>query len=344
LNSYLYLQLIAGFVLLVGGADIMVRGAEGVARRFGIPALVVGLTIVAFGTSAPELAISIRAGWSGQGDIAMGNIVGSNILNILLILGMSAAITPLIVDNKIIQRDVPLLIAASVMLIVMSIDGSIGRVDGILLSSLLIGYLMWLFYSSRSSGEDGVKEDADGTKSYSLVVLFGAVILGFVLLVIGANLLVTSATSLARLLGVSELLIGLTIVSIGTSLPEIATSLVAALRGLRDMAVGNIIGSCLFNILAVAGFASVVSPSGLDVVPALLRFDLPIMLAAALACLPIFVTGHLIARWEGLMFLLYYIIYLSYLIVTTHYSEPVQTMYSVMLFFVVPLSNSKGVL
>ena len=329
------LQAILGFVLLVAGAEIMVRGAAELAAKLGITPLVIGLTVVAFGTSAPELAVAVKASLNGQPDIAMGNVVGSNILNILLILGLAAMITPLIVGSRIVRMDVPILLGVSFLLFAFAFDGRISVLDGAILFSGSIIYTLFAIFSARK--ESGSTETDELPDASNPLRSFFFVIGGLAMLVVGADFLVTSAVAIARWLGVSELLIGLTVISIGTSLPEIATTVVAALRGLRDMAVGNVVGSCLFNILIVTGAAAMFAPSGLTVDPALIHFDLPVMLAATIACLPIFATGHLIARWEGLVFFLFYLAYTTYLIMASHSTESVELMHKAMFGIVLPL-------
>ena len=336
MTPIIVLQAILGFILLVAGAELMVRGAAEIAAKFGIPPLVIGLTVVAFGTSAPELAVAIQASLNNQPDIAMGNVIGSNILNILLILGLAAMITPLIVGSRIVRLDVPILIGVSLLLFVLAFDGRISVLDGMLLFGGSIAYTVFAIFSAqKESTELDDEEIPDASNPFRSFVF---VIAGLGMLVFGADLLVASAEAIARWLGVSELLIGLTVISIGTSLPEIATTVVAAVRGMRDMAVGNVVGSCLFNILAVTGAAAALSPNGLTVDPALIHFDLPVMLAATIACLPIFATGHLIARWEGFVFFLFYLAYTTYLIMATHSSESVELMHKAMLSFVIPLT------
>ncbi len=341
MNTIVFFQIIFGFVLLVGGAEIMVRGAAEIAKRFGIPPIVIGLTVVAFGTSAPEMAVAIQSGLEGKADIALGNVVGSNILNILLILGLAAMITPLIVGSRIVRTDVPILIAVTLALFALSYDGRISVVDGAILFAGSILYTVYAIFSARKeSYTTGLEEDTDldTPKNRHPAVSFLLVIIGLAMLVTGADFLVAGAVTIARWLGVSELLIGLTVISIGTSLPEIATTVVAALRGMRDMAVGNVVGSCLFNVMAVTGAAAVFTPAGLAVDPALVRFDMPVMLAATVACLPIFATGHLIDRWEGLLFFFFYLAYTTYLIMASHSQESVEVMHWAMLSFVIPLT------
>ncbi len=346
----LFVQVLLGFVLLVAGADVMVRGAAELASRFGIPPVVIGLTVVAFGTSAPELAVAIQSALADQADIALGNIVGSNILNILLILGLAGMITPLIVGSRIVRADVPILIAVSLILFWFAFDGRISFVEGAILFTGSIVYTVYAILSARrETFVTGLEKNDDGNSDASTniddvpqhrhpALSLLLILAGLAMLVIGADFLVTGAVAIARWLGVSELLIGLTVISIGTSLPEIATTVAAAFRGLRDMAVGNVVGSCLFNILVVTGAAAVFAPAGLSVDPALIRFDLPVMLAATVACLPIFATGHLIARWEGVLFFFFYIAYTTYLIMASHSQESVELMRTAMLSFVIPLT------
>ena len=336
--------LLLGLVLLVAGAELLVRGASRLAMRFGISSLVVGLTVVAFGTSAPELAVSVQSGLAGQSGLAVGNIVGSNIFNVLLVLGVSALITPLVVSRQLVRLDVPLVIGAGVLLWVLSLDGRIGMFDAVLLTAGIVGYTVFAIWQSRKESdpfEADLARELGAGKSVWLgrlpvqIVLIGG---GLALLVLGAHWLVEGAVTIARSIGVSEVIIGLTIVAAGTSLPELATSLMAALRGERDMAVGNVVGSCLFNLLAIAGIASLVTPGGLEVAAPLLRFDIPVMVAVSVACLPIFATGHLIARWEGALFVGYYVVYVAYLILSATQHAALPAFSSAMLAFVLPLT------
>ena len=249
------LLFLAGGALLVGGAELLVRGASRLAITAGIAPLVVGLTVVAFGTSAPELAVTVGATFSGQADLALGNVVGSNIANILLILGVSAAITPLVVSEQIVRLDVPLVIGASVMVWILALDGRIGRLDGLLLFAGVVLYTVFVIRQSRRETRAMQSESpAVGSKgSRAWVLNVGLIVIGLGLLVLGAGWLVQAAVTVAAALGVSPLVIGLTVVAIGTSLPEVATSVMASLRGEREIAVGNVVGSCLHNLLAVLG-------------------------------------------------------------------------------------------
>lgn len=334
-----------GLVLLTFGAELLVRGASRLALRFGITPLVVGLTVVAFGTSSPELAVSVQAGLAGQADIAMGNIVGSNIFNVLFILGVAALILPLVVSQQLIRIDVPLMAAASLLMLVMALDGRIGTFDGTLLAA---GIVLYTVFAIRQGRRESAAVEAEYAQEFGgeggnawlarLPVQVALIVGGLAMLVLGATWLVDGAVEIARALGVSEAVIGLTIVAAGTSLPEVATSIVAALKGERDIAVGNVIGSNLFNILGIAGIATLITPGGLAVADSIIRFDLPVMLAVALACLPILSTGHVIARWEGALFLGYYVAYVGYLVLgaTSHAAQP--AFGGAMLGFVLPLT------
>ncbi|MDO9600837.1 MAG: calcium/sodium antiporter [Rhodocyclaceae bacterium] len=334
---------VLGLVLLVAGAEFLVRGAARLASRLGISPLVIGLTVVAFGTSAPELAVSVQAGLAGQADIAVGNVVGSNIVNVLLILGISALIVPLVVSQQLVRIDVPLLIGASVLFLLMGQDGHIGLFDGILLFAGIVGYILFALRQSRKESaqiEDEYAQEFGGGEKLggALPLQIALIVAGLAMLVLGSHWLVEGAVAFARLFGVSELIIGLTIVAIGTSLPELATSVVAALRGERDIAVGNVVGSGIFNLLAIAGIAAMVTPGGLEVAPALVRFDIPIMLAAAFACLPVFAKGHLIPRWQGMLFIAYYVAYVAYLVLDATRHAVLPTFSAAMIGFVLPLT------
>jgi cation:H+ antiporter len=333
-----------GLVILVFGAELLVRGAARLAAGLGIPALVIGLTVVAFGTSAPELAVSIKSAFAGQADIALGNVVGSNIFNVLFILGLAALITPLVVSQQLVRLDVPLMIAVSVLVLLLGLDGHLGRLDGALLFGGLIGYTLFLVRQSRRESAAVQAEYAQEygtpgrlTRAQWLVNL-ALVLAGLALLVAGSRWLVDGAVAIARQFGVSELIIGLTIVAAGTSLPEVATSVVASLRGERDIAVGNVVGSNLFNLMSVLGLTSLIAPHGISVPAAALQFDIPVMIAVALACLPVFFTGHLIARWEGALFLGYYLAYMLYLILTVTRNGALPLFSAALIWFVIPLT------
>ncbi len=331
------LLLALGLVILTAGAEALVRGASGIATRLGIAPLVIGLTVVAFGTSAPELAVSVAAALSGQGDIAVGNVVGSNIFNVLFILGLSALIVPLAVASQLIRVDVPVMIGVSVLVLLLALDGEISRAEGVLLFAGLLVYVGFQVLQARRERNSGNGAPIDGAGSpVWLNIVF--VVVGLAALVLGSRLLVTSAVAIAKALGMSELVVGLTIVAAGTSLPEVATSVVASIKGERDIAVGNVVGSNVFNLLGVLGLAGALSPHGVTVAAQALRLDLPVMLAAAFACLPIFVTGREIARWEGGLFLAYYCAYTLYLVLAATGNGALAAYETAMLGFVLPLT------
>ena len=327
------------------GAEILVRSASKLAAAIGISPLVVGLTVVAFGTSAPELVVSLQSTMSGQPDVALGNVLGSNIFNVLFILGVSALIVPLRVSQQLIRFDVPLMIGLSLLLGLFALDQRIGRFDGFVLSTSLVGYTVWAIVKSRRE-QAGIKAEYEAEFGFeppknntaSFVINLMIVIAGLALLVLGSRWFVDSAVSIARQLGVSELVIGLTIVSIGTSLPEVATSIMAAIRGERDIAVGNVVGSNIFNIMCVLGITSFVASDGVAVSETALRFDIPVMIAVAIACLPVFFTGHLIARWEGGLFFGYYLAYTAFLVTAAAMPTVNRTLGAVLIAFVIPLT------
>jgi cation:H+ antiporter len=333
---------VLGGVLLVLGAELLVRGASRLAVAAGITPLVVGLTVVAFGTSAPEMAVTVGSAYAGQAEVALGNVVGSNIFNVLFILGVSALIAPLVVAQQLVRLDVPLLIGASVAALLMALDGRIGRIDGAMLFAGVIAYTVFLIRQSRreSAAVSDEYAEAFGEPVASSgpardIVL---VLVGLGLLVRGAQWLVDAAVSSATALGVSELVIGLTIVAVGTSLPEVATSVLATIRGERDIAVGNVIGSCIFNLLAVLGLGSIVAPDGVPVPDGALTFDIPVMIAVAIAALPIFFTGYTIARWEAAVFLGYYVAYTGYLVLDAAGHDLADRLGVAIVWFVLPLT------
>ena len=330
-------RFLVGLAVLVTGGHALVSGSATVARRFGLSSLVIGLTVVAWGTSAPELAVSLGAVLRGQGGMALGNVVGSNIINILGVLGAAAVATPLVVSRRLVWRDVPILIILSFAVFFLGLNGQIGRLGGGLLFTAGVVYTVYTVRVSR--GEDEAMLD-DG-QPRSGVGLTRAVLLvagGMVLLVLGAHWMVEAATVFARALGLSDLVVGLTVVAVGTSLPEAAASVVAAVRGQRDMAVGNVIGSNIFNLVNVLGLTALVAPGGVPVPEPALQFDLPVMIAVAVACLPIFFAGHRIARWEGGLFLSYYALYVFFLVLQTEDPAALPAFNRAMTVFVIPLT------
>jgi cation:H+ antiporter len=308
------------------------------AAAFGISPLVIGLTVVAFGTSSPEIAVSVQSAFAGQSDLALGNVVGSNIFNILLILGISAAITPLVVSRQLVRLDVPIMIAVSVLVLPLGWNGNIGRIEGLILTVLLLAYIAVLIYLGRKEPEQIAYKPQEVPKSGPWMMNVVLLIVGLGMLILGSRWLVAGALQIAQALGVSELIIGLTVIAAGTSLPEVATSIIAAIRGERDIAVGNVVGSCIFNILAVLGLASLVAPAGISIPPAALGFDIPIMIAVSVAAFPIFLTGYVISRGEGLLFLFYYVAYTSYLILQATEHDALPLYNTVLLMFVIPIS------
>lgn len=311
-----WIMLVVGLVLLVVGADLLVKGAARLAGSFGIPALVIGLTVVAFGTSAPELAVSVKAAFSGQAELAIANVVGSNIFNVLFILGAAAMISPLIISRQLIRQDVPIMVLISVAALLMTLDGNISRLEAAILFAGLLGYTWFLFRQGKAKGADTVDEEVEAMLKSTTPAWQNALLVigGLILLVLGARWLVESAVEIARAWGVNEAVIGLTIVAAGTSLPEVVTSIVATIRGERDIAVGNVVGSNIFNILCVLGLSGLVSPIPLLAGEQMAMVDIPVMVGVALLCVPLFFIGSVLNRIEGLLFMLLYIAYTWYLV------------------------------
>ncbi|HKJ92479.1 MAG TPA: calcium/sodium antiporter [Longimicrobiales bacterium] len=351
------IRFLIGLALLVWGAERLVRGASSFARRLGVPPLVIGLTVVAFGTSSPELAVSIGSSLSDRPEIALGNVVGSNIFNVLLILGASALITPLAVSARLVRFDVPVMIGVSALVLLLALNGTIGRVDGVLLLATGALYFFLLYRGARANHQAGptpgvppkaASEPTTTASSSGAPVRRGpaagglfrdilAVVLGLAFLFLGTHWLLKGAIAIATALGVSPLIIGLTIVAAGTSLPELVTSIAAAARKEQDIAVGNVVGSNVFNLLFVLGAAATLS-GGLAVERETLQLDLPVMLAVAVACLPVFFTGSRIGRWEGLLFLAYYVAYMTFVALESLAPAVAPAFKAVMLGLVVPLT------
>ncbi|CAE11164.1 calcium/sodium antiporter [Wolinella succinogenes] len=339
-NAGLFL---GGLLLLIFGADWLVRGASKLAFKLGISPLVVGLTVVAFGTSAPELAINIQSSLGGQPDLALGNVVGSNIFNVLFILGLSALITPLLVDRQLIRLDVPLMLVASLAVYLLALDGNLSTLEGGLLFGSMLFYLIFIIRQSRHENQANDSQESSQSspipsKLDLLPFQLLLILAGLAALVLGSGWLVGGAVAFARHFGVSELIIGLTIVAAGTSMPEVATSIMAALKGERDIAVGNVVGSNIFNLLSVLGLTSLLVPGGIPISTAALGFDLPVMVVVAFATLPIFFTGQIIDRWEGGIFLFYYIAYTLYLIMDATSHDLLPLFGTTMLYFIAPLT------
>lgn len=337
------IMLLGGLALLTVGAEVLVRGAARLATAVGISPLVIGLTVVAFGTSSPEMAVSVQSALSGQADIAIGNVVGSNIFNVLFILGLSAIVAPLIVSQQLVRVDVPIMIGVSLLALALAWDGYVSRLEGALLFAGVIAYTIFAVYQGRKESkaveEEYAQEFGAKPRGAAQIALNGVfIVVGLMLLVLGSNWLVDGAIALARAFGVSELVIGLTIVAAGTSLPEVATSVMASLKSERDIAVGNVVGSNILNLLAVLGLAALAAPAGVNVAPAAFDFDFPVMIAVAVACLPIFFTGYTIARWEGFVFLGYYAAYTAYLFLAANQHDALPVFSNVMFYFVIPLT------
>ena len=315
------IYLLAGGAMLLGGAEVLVRGASSLARALKLSALFIGLTVVALGTSLPELAVSVTSSAMGKDGLAIGNVVGSNIANILLILGLSAAIAPVAVNRQIIRFDIPVMLAVSGALAVMACFGKITVLEGLAFLAIFVLYIYTAYRLGAVKPEEALQttagESAPGTLKRDLFFL-GA---GILTLVIGSHVAVRGATMLAAAWGVSEVMIGLTIVAVGTSLPEMATSVVAAIRGQRDIAVGNVIGSNIANILCVLGASAVAGGrQGLGVEQIMLTRDIPVMIATAALCYPLCITGASVSRREGVILLGGYGVYLMYCIETTLYA------------------------
>lgn len=313
-------SILGGFIGLIVGGELLVRGASNLAAAFNVPPLIIGLTVVALGTSAPELAVSVQSCYAGKTDLAVGNVVGSNLSNLLLILGAAALVAPLAVSNQLFRLDIPVMIAAAGALYALGWDGDISRAEGITLTIAMVLYLAWTVMEGkrdqkRLEAELEVVTPHDvALTPGNLVANAAQIVGGLILLVGGADWLVKGCVDLATKAGVSELVIGLTIIAIGTSLPELVISILASHRGKRDLAVGNVVGSNVLNVLAVIGLSATVAPSPVVVDPQSLRFDMPLMLAVSVLCYPVFLTGKKVSRTEGVAMLLLYAAYLAWLV------------------------------
>tara|TARA_Y100001935_G_scaffold121525_1_gene100675 strand:- start:155169 stop:156263 length:1095 start_codon:yes stop_codon:yes gene_type:complete len=342
------LLFVAGLAALIFGAELFLKAVDHFGLKWGVSPLIMGLTVVAFATGAPELAISLKAAMNGSADLVLGNIIGSNIANILLILGITSLIAPINITRRVVKIDVPIVIAASAAVYMMSLDGSLGTLDGIVLIAGLIAYSFYTWYHIKKSKEEGHPEEemfeyeetpdqlAQGAFFY--IKNIGFLLIGLAMIVVGSDWMVNSAVEIATVLGLSELVIGLTIVSIGTSLPEVATSLSAARKGKADIAVANVLGSNLYNILLTLGLTLLIAPNVLDVSMQAIDLDLPFMVAVSVGCIPIFVAGFNLTRMDGAIFLLYYATYLSYLVMLALGNPFIHKIESGMLWVVLPLT------
>ncbi|MBC3347485.1 calcium/sodium antiporter [Pseudomonas sp. SWRI196] len=326
------IELFGGLLLLIVGAELLVRAAVGLAARLQVRPLIIGLSVVAFGSSAPQMAVSLQATLAQNADIAVGSVIGSSIFNILVTLGLSALIIPLRVSRQLVRLDIPLMIGASLLVFVLAWNEELTQLDGVLLLMALAVYLGLLLRQSRHSGRPHGMDVAQVSwpKSLSMMVV------GLAMLIFAGHLLLGAAVEVATDLGLSERIIGLTIVAVSTSLPELATSLIAALRGQRDIAVGNVIGSNLFNLLGVLGVTALAAPSPLSVSPNALDFDLPVMLGVAVLCLPVFYSGYRVTRAEGLLFLGLYLAYGLHVVSFTTGMPLAGQLERLMLFYVLP--------
>lgn len=333
------LLFIAGLIVLILGAELLVRGASRLAAAFGVSPLVIGLTVVALGTASPEIAVSLHAAVSGQGDITIGNIIGSNIFNILFVLGVSALFAPLLIAEQLIRLDAPIMVGISLLTYLLAADGRFGKLDSAFLFSGVVAYTLFSLRQSRQENKNVQQEYAqeyaqrEASTARNILKYLMLIAAGLGLLVLGARLLVNAATAIAVALGVSELVIGLTIVAAGTSLPEVATSVVAALRGESDIAVGNAVGSNIYNLLGVLGIAGLVSPEGIGIAEHAFRFDFPVMMFVALITLPIFYVDSRISRFEGSMLFSYYLLYTAYLILRSSESAALPALTVFALFY-----------
>ena len=341
-------QFILGLVGLIAGAELFLKAVDRFGLKWGVSPLIMGLTVVAFATGAPELAISIKAAFSGSADLVLGNIIGSNIANILLILGITAIISPINITRRVIRIDVPIVITISVVVYLMSIDGGLSTVDGVI---LLMGFLAYSYFTYVQIKNNSNEEEKEGeTFQYHLspdelekgtffyIKNGGLLLIGLALIVLGSNWIVDSAVIIARILGLSELVIGLTIISIGTSLPEVATSLSAARKDNADIAVANVMGSNLYNVLLTLALTLIIAPNVLAVSKDAITLDLPFMILVSMACIPIFIAGFNLTRMDGALFLGYYITYLTYLVLNAIKSPIVSAMEDVILYVAIPLT------
>lgn len=333
LSPWNLLQLLCGLALLVAGAELLVRCAVRMAANLKVRPLLIGLTLVAVGSSAPQLTVSLQAALNDTADIAVGSVIGSNIFNILVTLGLSALIIPLRVSRQLVRLDIPLMILASGLVFALALNKQLDRLDGVVLLGGLLVYLALLLRQSRHSGHHHPRHDLPRTSwLHNLVLMLAALLL----LGLAGHLLLGAAVTLATELGLSERIIGLTIIAVSTSLPQLATSLIAAFRGQREIAVGNVIGSNVFNLQGVLGLTALVAPAPLSVSPNALAFDLPVMLGVAALCLPVFYTGYRVTRGEGLLFLGLYLAYGLHVVSFTTGMPLAGKLEHLMLFFVLP--------
>ena len=331
----LILYSICGLVLLILGADFLVKYCSNIASALKIPPLVIGLTIVAFGTSAPELAVGIKSSLDGSSSMVMGNVVGSNIFNVLFILGVAALISPLVVTQQLVKFDTPLMVVLSIAVFLLAMDHKVSQIEGIVLVAVLITYILFLLKQARKMKEEKTEDESE--VQFHWVKNITLTLVGLGLLVFGSELFIDNLVKVARSLNVSEEIIGLTLVAAGTSLPELVTSIMAVIKGQVDIAVGNVVGSNIFNLLGVLGLSCAVNSNGCDVTAAMVSFDIPLMIAVSVACLPIFFTGNRINRVEGALFMSVYIAYTTYLILLSSHHDSLKYFTTTLLYFFLPL-------
>ncbi|MCI8209070.1 conjugal transfer protein TraR [Pseudomonas sp. S25] len=332
------IQWVCGLLLLLIGAELSVRAAVSLATTLGVRPLFIGLTFVALGSSAPQMAVGLQAAFTSSADIAVGSVVGSNIFNVLVTLGLCALIIPLRVTRQLVRLEIPLMITASALVLALSWNGVLGALDGAI---LLLGLLVYLLTVFRQSGQRFAYRQSSGTehsrKTGQVMLRLGALFGGIACVVLGSHLLVAASVVIALDLGLSERVIGLTVIAVSTSLPALTTSLIAALRGERDIAVGNVIGSNLFNLLGVLGITALIAPVPLSVSPNALDFDLPVMFGVAALCLPLFYSGYRITRIEGLMLLALYLAYGLHIVSFTTGMPLADKLERLMVQFVLPV-------
>jgi cation:H+ antiporter len=310
------LQVVGGLVLLIGGADLLVRAGTGLASWLGVRPMMIGLTVVSLGTSVPELAVGIDAARGGNSGLAVGNIVGTNLVNLLLILGLSAVLMPIALDRATLRFDLPAMTAAALLLFLLSLDGTLTRPDGVILLLSGIAYTTGLVRAGRSETAAQEPAEVEATPRQPPVRDLLLMPVAIAVVVLGAELLVDGSVAAARTRGVSDAIIGLTIVAIGTSAPELVTTVVSTLRGDRDVAVGNLIGSSIYNIVVVLGLTVLVAPHGVPVPDVVLAADLGLLVVVTAAAIPVFVSGARITRAEGVVFVAGYVVYLAWLLLT----------------------------
>jgi K+-dependent Na+/Ca+ exchanger related-protein len=301
------LLIVLGVAMVLGGADRLTEGAAALARRMSVPEIIIGLTIVAAGTSAPELFVSLVSALKGTPDMAMGNVVGSNTMNCMLIVGCAAMVAPMTISRSTVHKDIPFSVGASVLLMILGIDAFLGRFDGIL---LLLGFAAFMYYT-LSQAKKGKAEDTETVKQMNPWFAAFFVIIGLVLLLAGSNIFVDAASRAAYSLGLSEGVVGLTIVAGGTSLPELATSVVAARKGQSAIAIGNVIGSNVFNILLILGLTATISPMQIQ---GITTIDLLMMLGSVSLVWLFSYTRYTVERWEGALLVGGYLVYLAWLL------------------------------